>query len=77
MKLIIGAGRTSYDGWVSTQEDELNLLSLEGWSQFSEPGSVDALLAEHVWEHLTYEEGINAAKHCYEYLKPQDLMYQY
>jgi predicted SAM-dependent methyltransferase len=28
------------------------------------------LLAEHVWEHLTYEEGIEAAKNCYRYLKP-------
>lgn len=27
MKVIIGAGKTSYDGWISTQEDELNLLN--------------------------------------------------
>ncbi|KNY27577.1 Methyltransferase type 11 [Pseudobacteroides cellulosolvens ATCC 35603 = DSM 2933] len=32
--------------------------------------SIDALLAEHIWEHLTYEEGILAAKNCYRYLKP-------
>ncbi len=24
------------------------------------------MLAEHVWEHMTKEEGIVAAKHCYE-----------
>lgn len=25
-------------------------------------------LAEHVWEHMTYEEGCQAAKNCYDYL---------
>lgn len=70
MKVIIGAGRTNYDGWLSTQEDELNLLSLESWNILFKPRSIDALLAEHVWEHLTYEEGIGAANHCYEFLKP-------
>jgi predicted SAM-dependent methyltransferase len=70
VKVIIGAGKTSYDGWLSTQEDELNLLSKESWSRLVQPGGVDALLAEHVWEHLTLDEGIVAARHCYEYLKP-------
>lgn len=70
MKVIIGAGQTKYDGWLSTQEDELNLLSLESWSGLFKPESIDALLAEHVWEHLSYEEGISAANHCYEFLKP-------
>jgi predicted SAM-dependent methyltransferase len=32
--------------------------------------SIDALLAEHVWEHLTPEEGILAGKVCFRYLKP-------
>jgi len=27
------------------------------------------MLAEHVWEHMTREEGIIAAKHCYEFLQ--------
>lgn len=48
----------------------MNLLSIESWNKLSEPESIDALLAEHVWEHLTYEEGIMAAKHCYKFLKP-------
>lgn len=70
MKAIIGAGQTSYDGWLSTQEDELNILSEESWNRLFTSETVDALLAEHVWEHLTYEEGIVAAKYCYQFLKP-------
>lgn len=27
-----------------------------------------AFLAEHVWEHMTIEEGVTASKNCYKYL---------
>ena len=35
-----------------------------------EYNSISAILAEHVWEHLTFEEGVRAAEICYEFLKP-------
>jgi len=70
MKIIIGAGETSYDGWISTQEKDLNLLSTFDWDKISPLVSIDAMLAEHVWEHLTYEEGVEAAKNCFDRLKP-------
>lgn len=70
MKVIIGAGATSYEGWVSTQEGDLNVLSSESFEARFKEASIDALLAEHVWEHMTLEEGIVAAKNCYKYLKP-------
>lgn len=70
MKIIIGAGQTRYDGWVATQESDLNLLSISDWNKLFLIDSVDAMLAEHVWEHMTYEDGILAAKNCFRYLKP-------
>lgn len=33
MKVIIGVGRTVLDGWISTQEDELNLLRRDDFEQ--------------------------------------------
>ena len=33
-------------------------------------GSLDAVLAEHVWEHLTPTEGEVAAVHCFRFLRP-------
>ena len=27
MKVVIGAGKTQYEGWINTQETELNLLN--------------------------------------------------
>lgn len=70
MKIILGAGQTRYEGWIAMQECDLNLLSVSDWDKHCSPESVDAMLAEHVWEHLTYEEGIEAAGNCYRYLKP-------
>lgn len=70
MKIIIGAGETHFEGWHSTQESELNVLNLEDWERLVDVETVDAILAEHVWEHMTYEEGLLAALNCYKVLKP-------
>jgi len=70
MKVVLGAGNTSCDGWLSKEENELNLLSCADWSNLFVLESIDAMLAEHVFEHLSYEEGVVAAKNCFQYLKP-------
>ena len=70
MRIIVGAGKVKYDGWISTQENELNLLSIEQWENIAQNGDIEAILAEHVWEHLSYEDGVKAAENCYKFLKP-------
>ncbi|WP_088011838.1 class I SAM-dependent methyltransferase [Gottfriedia acidiceleris] len=71
LKVVIGAGEYNNNPtWIQTQEEELNLLVKSTWENKFEKNSITAILAEHVWEHLTYEEGLEAAKVCYEYLKP-------
>lgn len=62
MKVIIGAAATQYPGWVSTNRDELDLLCPEDWRAFR---PVEMALAEHVWEHLTPDEGRQAAINCF------------
>lgn len=70
MRVVIGAGQTKYEGWYCTQESELDLRDPDAFRRVMPAEGVDAFLAEHVWEHLTYEEGIAAAKNCYAALKP-------
>ncbi|HAX72428.1 MAG TPA: hypothetical protein DCY20_02760 [Firmicutes bacterium] len=70
MKIILGAGNTQLQGWISTQETDLNLLKREDFEKQFEENSLEAMLAEHVWEHLTKDEGMVAAKHCYDFIKP-------
>lgn len=68
MKVIIGAGQTSFDGWISTQETELNLLDKYSFYRTLNGEQTTAFLAEHVWEHMTLDDGIIAAKNCYDCL---------
>jgi predicted SAM-dependent methyltransferase len=71
IKVVIGAGEfMNNPGWIHTQENELDLLNPDTWNNRFQPNSITAILAEHVWEHLTFEEGIAAAKLCHDYLKP-------
>ena len=69
-RIVIGAGRTFASGWIGTDQECLDLLKPADWSRWFAPDSVAALLAEHVWEHLTPEEGLAAARTCFTYLQP-------
>lgn len=68
-KIVVGSDGTKYDGWVSTEQEELDLLCENNWSEYFEGGSLDAILAEHVWEHLTPLEANVAASTCFKFLK--------
>jgi predicted SAM-dependent methyltransferase len=71
LRVVVGAGGNNNNpGWIHTEEEELSLLKKNDWELRFSPNSITAILAEHVWEHLTYDEGIQAAKICCEYLKP-------
>ncbi|RYL95916.1 methyltransferase domain-containing protein [Sporolactobacillus sp. THM7-4] len=59
-----------FNGWASTQQNELNLLNRKDFEQRFAENSIDAMLAEHVWEHMAMEDGIIAAQNCYDFLKP-------
>lgn len=70
LKLIVGAGSTRYDGWISTNVSQLNLLSEDDWNRFLKGGKVDRVLAEHVWEHLSPLDGLVALRNVYQNLAP-------
>ena len=70
LKIIIGAGKQFYPGWIATHQEQLDLLRREDWAASFGERQIDALLSEHVWEHLTEAEGRQAAANCYEFLKP-------
>jgi predicted SAM-dependent methyltransferase len=70
MKIIIGANGTSQPGWLSLERRHLDLRDRDTWARLFSPGSVDAVLTEHVLEHLTPEEAGRAAGNVYEFLRP-------
>lgn len=70
MKIIIGARDTDYAGWIKTDINELDLTKPDSFDTFLKGELADAFLAEHVFEHITYDEALIAAKTIYKHLKP-------
>ena len=56
LKVIIGAGSTRYEGWIATDIPAFDILKHEHWARLFQPNSIDRMLAEHVFEHLTAEQ---------------------
>lgn len=70
LRLTVGASHISQEGWIETEAGYLNLLQPRHWERCLRRDTVDAIVAEHVWEHLTPEEGVRAAACCRDYLRP-------
>ena len=69
-RIIIGTSGVDQRSWIPTDVEYLNMLKPEDWAAFFVPESIDAILAEHVWEHLTASDAVTAASNCFRYLKP-------
>ena len=77
IKVSIGSGSPAYQirgGWLATDLGSLDITLPEVWENLFEVGSIDRLLAEHVFEHLTESECRVALTECYRYLKPGGLL---
>lgn len=64
-KLIIGAGGARQSGWLSLEHSQLDIRDPNRFR----PHSLDAVLTEHVFEHLTPDESIQAARNIFKALK--------
>jgi predicted SAM-dependent methyltransferase len=71
LRVIVGGGHyLPYRGWHLTDQDILDIVEESHWSSLFGSRKLDNLLAEHVWEHLSVEEGCRAAELSFQYLRP-------
>jgi predicted SAM-dependent methyltransferase len=70
LRIVVGAGGRFDPGWIPTDVDTLDILDERHWRRVFRENSIDAMLAEHVWEHLTPEQGLLGARHCHTFLRP-------
>lgn len=70
IKLVIGSAGIFEKEWIPSERYFLDLLKPADWQRYFNNNVIQAILAEHVWEHLTLEQGLVAAKQCFEYLRP-------
>jgi predicted SAM-dependent methyltransferase len=69
LRIVVGAGGLYEPGWIPTDVDVLDILDERHWRRLFVENSIDAILAEHVWEHLTAEQGLVAARNCFRFLR--------
>lgn len=74
VNVILGAGPVVMPGWVATDSEVLDVTSSHAWERLFTPGSIDRLLAEHLFEHLSDAECAKAFTECFRYLKPGGLL---
>lgn len=69
-RLALGVVHERRAGWISTDLSVIDPRDHRTLGRFFHRSSVDALLAEHVWQKWTIQQGFEAAKNCFQYLKP-------
>jgi predicted SAM-dependent methyltransferase len=69
LRIVLGASGIHDGGWIPTEIGVLDILNSRHWTRVFAENSIDAILAEHVWEHLTPEQGLVAACNCLRFLK--------
>jgi predicted SAM-dependent methyltransferase len=70
IRILIGASSQDYPGWIRTQQSGLDLTRRSDWAARFAPGTIETILMEHVWEHLTLDEAGIASGICHEFLRP-------
>ena len=70
VRVVIGSNGVFQPGWHPTEADFLDLLRPAQWEEIFSRHPVEAVLAEHVWEHLTEAQGLEAARTCFRFLMP-------
>jgi predicted SAM-dependent methyltransferase len=74
LNVILGAGPVTIQGWLATDAAVLDVTSGRDWRRLFTPGSIDRLMAEHLFEHLSEPECATAFTECFRYLKPGGLL---
>ncbi|MEZ2129480.1 MULTISPECIES: hypothetical protein [unclassified Sinorhizobium] len=70
LRVAIGVASERQEGWRHLHQSELDATSEQNWHSLFQPDSVDNILAEHVWEHLTWTQAQQATSLCFRFLRP-------
>jgi len=74
LNVILGAGSVAMPGWVATDSQVLDVRSGRAWERLFAPASIDRLMAEHLFEHLSAAECQTAFSQCFRYLRSGGLL---
>lgn len=69
-RIVPGSGGIGQRGWIRTAVEQLDVLERARWLACFSSSSIEALRAEHAWEHLSLLQAAHATSLCWEFLKP-------
>jgi predicted SAM-dependent methyltransferase len=69
LQIVLGAGRTQYTGWLSTERGVLDITRDADFHRLLGSRLAVRFLAEHVWEHLSDDALIAANALAFKYLQ--------
>lgn len=69
LKIIVGSSATRMSGWISTEYPCVDISDMRTLGRFLKESSVSNFFAEHVLEHLTAEQAVQASRNIYALLK--------
>ncbi|TQD23849.1 hypothetical protein [Methanolobus vulcani] len=69
VKIVPGAGKTRYEGWISIEVQELDITSTYDLNYYFANKKIDNILLEHVIEHIDYKNFIHFLVTIKPYLK--------
>lgn len=67
--MIVGARGTVQEGWESTNRNNLDIRNYDSWQNYFQSNSIDAVLSEHVLEHLNEDDALITAQNIFEFLR--------
>jgi len=68
--VAIGVASEKQTGWLQFSQAELDATNADDWARHFQYNSIDNIIAEHVWEHLSWSQAHAASRLCFQYLKP-------
>lgn len=69
LKIILGAGPSCYEGWISSDLPYFDITKKEHWEKYFTKRKIDNLLAEHVIEHLDELQVKEVLLFAFQYLQ--------
>ena len=72
ISVILGAAMTKQPDWYSTNEQWLDITNADNWKEiFQGKKLIRYVMAEHVFEHLTYTDAQSALQFIREHMAPK------
>lgn len=70
LNVVLGCGDTRFKGWFGTDQHILDVRAEQDWAALFREDSIDRLLAEHLFEHLSEDDCAISFRLCRRYLRP-------